>query len=119
MKERVNALLDQYKLHKPKVGTFECKSMKKLWELVAIDLSNLYKVTISAQKCENKFKVLERTYKKILDNDSKTGRGRKVFEFQEKMDEIFHKKTNIKPVMLLTSNEVLTPAKTNVSLRIM
>ncbi|KAJ8978159.1 hypothetical protein NQ317_016862, partial [Molorchus minor] len=66
--------------YKPKVGTYEIKSMKRLWEYVARDLSNLFKITVSATKCENKWKVLERSYKKVLDNNNRTGRGLKVFD---------------------------------------
>lgn len=54
-------------------------------------------------KCENKFKVLERNYKKNKDNNNKTGRGRRVFEFENEMDEIFERKKNVNPTLLLSS----------------
>lgn len=104
-RERTLKLLELYKLYKKRVGTFEVKSMKKLWELVAREMSNQYKITISSSKCENRFKVLERTYKKVIDNNNKTGRGRmKTFEFESEMDDIFERKKNIRPAVLLSSD---------------
>nr|CAI5845430.1 unnamed protein product [Callosobruchus analis] len=56
--------------------------MKKLWERVAHELSNKYGPTILPSKCEKHFKVLERNYKKTKDNNNKSGRGRRQFEFE-------------------------------------
>lgn len=67
--------------------------MKKLLKVIATELSNIFKITISAAKCENRWKVLERNYKKVVDNNNKTGRGRKTFNYETKFDEIFGKKT--------------------------
>ncbi|CAH1171048.1 unnamed protein product [Phaedon cochleariae] len=104
-RERTLKLLELYKLYKKRVGTFEVKSMKKLWEVVAREMSNQYKITISSNKCENRFKVLERTYKKVIDNNNQTGRGRmKNFEFESEMDDIFERKKNIRPAVLLSSD---------------
>ncbi|KAJ8916399.1 hypothetical protein NQ315_014609 [Exocentrus adspersus] len=85
-------LIALYKKYKPRLGTTEVRSMKKMFQHIARDMSNIYKVTISADKVENKWKVLERTYKKVNDNNNKTGRGRKIFDFEDDFDEIFEKK---------------------------
>ncbi|KAJ8912370.1 hypothetical protein NQ315_014737 [Exocentrus adspersus] len=112
-RERTLKLLELYKKYKPKVGSFEIKSMKRLWEVIAKDLSNMYRVTISATKVENKFKVLERKYKTIVDNNNSTGRGSKYFEFEEEMEDIFQKKKNIRPTILLSSSEVIKVTQNN------
>lgn len=112
-RNRTLALIDLYKKYKSKVGTYEMKSMKKLWEFVARDISNLYHITVSSNKCENRFKVLERNYKKTIDNNNKSGCGSKTFEFENEMNEIYNKKCNIRPVILLSSNEVIQKSNLN------
>ncbi|VEN54339.1 unnamed protein product [Callosobruchus maculatus] len=79
--------------------------MKKLWERVASDIGQNYNIEISAAKCENRFKVLERNYKKVVDNNNRTGRARKIFEYQDEFDEMLGKRANINPQILLSSNE--------------
>lgn len=108
-RDKTLALIDYYKSLKPKVSTGAIKSMKRLWDIIGREMSNKFKITVSASKCENKFKVfLERTYKKIVDNNNKTGRGRKTFEYEAEMAEIFSKKANVKPVLLLSNTTVVS-----------
>ncbi|XP_018573066.1 uncharacterized protein LOC108912341 [Anoplophora glabripennis] len=106
-KERTLQLIDLYRRYKLLVGTGEIKTMKKLWEVIAKDISNLYKVTVSAAKCENRWKCLERSYKKVIDNNRQTGRGLKVFEFEKEFDTIYGKKCNIRPEILIDSDQVI------------
>ncbi|XP_072388205.1 uncharacterized protein [Diabrotica undecimpunctata] len=101
---KILKLLEFYKKYRDRVGSYEIRNIKKLWEVIARDLSNEFKITIAPNKCENKFRVLERSYKKIVTNNSQTGRGRKVFEYQEVMDDIFEKKKNVYPTILLSSS---------------
>ncbi|VEN64092.1 unnamed protein product, partial [Callosobruchus maculatus] len=56
--------------------------MKKLWELVAHDMSIKYRTTVLPSKCGNRFKVLDRSYKKTKDHNNQSGRGRRAFEFE-------------------------------------
>lgn len=102
-RQRILQLIELYKKYKNRVGTMEIKSMKKMWEIIARDISNSNKITISATKIENKWRVLERNYKKVVDNNNQTGRGRKFFEFEKEFDDIFKKKSNINPEFLLGS----------------
>lgn len=112
-RQRTLALIDLYKKYKPKVGSYDIRSMKKFWEIVATDISNQFKITISASKCENRWKTLERNYKKVIDNNNKTGRDRKFFEFENEFDTIYGKKKNIIPTVLLSSNSITTAANRN------
>lgn len=101
-------LIDLYQKHKEKVGTLQVRTMKRLWELIAGQLNSTFNINISSSNCENKWRVLERGYKKYCDNKTQTGRGRKCFEFAEEMDKIFQKKRNVHPEILLSS-ETITP----------
>ncbi|KAI4467891.1 myb/sant-like dna-binding domain [Holotrichia oblita] len=105
-REKIVSLLELYKLYKGKVQSNEIKTMKKLWERVAMDLSNMYKITIMPGKCENKFRVLERSYKKMKDNNNRTGRSRKDFPYEAEFDDIFGKRVNILPKVLLGTEQV-------------
>lgn len=105
-RDRILALISRYKMYRGKVGTYNIKNMRKLWEVIAKDLSEIFKITISASKCENKWKVLERNYKAVVDNNNKSGRSRKVFEFEKDFDEIYFNKKNVKPLIILSSDTV-------------
>ncbi|CAG9760158.1 unnamed protein product [Ceutorhynchus assimilis] len=79
---------------------------KKLWEIIAEILNKEFHLKLTASQVENKWRTLLRAYKNVTDNNNKTGRGRKVFQYQEEMDIIFCKKKNINPEVLL-SNETI------------
>ncbi|KAJ8934442.1 hypothetical protein NQ318_003837 [Aromia moschata] len=89
-----------------KVGTAQIKSLKKLWELLAKELNSLLKTNLTASHIENRWRVLERAYKRHVDNQNKTGQGRKYFEYIEEMGLIFKGKKNVNPVVLLSSESV-------------
>ncbi|KAG5872304.1 hypothetical protein JTB14_034428 [Gonioctena quinquepunctata] len=102
-REKILILLDLYKLSKPKVGRGEVKTVKKMWEKTAFDLSNRCRIAIHPSECKNKWKV--------VDNNDRTGRGRKDFPYEIEFNDIFGKKLNITPKILLHSSEVLVPSK--------
>ncbi|KAL1488248.1 hypothetical protein ABEB36_015203 [Hypothenemus hampei] len=95
-KNETKVLLDGYKKYRPKVGTADIRNLKKL----------ILQINITAQHTENRWRVLERAYKKHVDNQRKTGQGTKFFEYVNEMDEIFKGKKNITPVVLLSSESV-------------
>lgn len=98
-------LIALYKEHYTQIG-ITIKKQKKLWELLAQMLNEEFNLNIAASQVENKWRTLLRAYKVITDNNNKTGRGRRVFEYQEEMDSLFCKKKNINPEVLL-SNETI------------
>lgn len=65
-------LIDLYKKYKNKVGTFEIRSAKMLWLKIAEELKKL-KIEVTPNNCLNRWRVLERNYKKHIDNQNKTG----------------------------------------------
>lgn len=97
-------LLNLYKKYRKQVGTFKIKSLKKMFDEIGKEMEQLTGLNISGFNCENRWKVLERNYKKFVDNSNKTGRGRKVFEYSEEMKDILGVKKNIYPQRLLGSS---------------
>lgn len=72
------------------------RNLKAMWGVIAMELSTL-DPTITAKHCENRFRVLERNFKKFVDGQNKTGRGRKHFEFEQEMQELMGDKSNYNP----------------------
>lgn len=58
-------------------------------------MNKLLHTHLTPGHCENHWRVLERAYKKHIDNQNKTGRGKKYFEFVEEMDEILKGKKRL------------------------
>ncbi|CAH1983577.1 unnamed protein product [Acanthoscelides obtectus] len=78
-----------------------------MYEKIAKELRQKTNQNITGSNCENRWKHLERIFKKYVDNNNKTGRGRREFEYA--MEDILGKKRNIHPVVLLSSNTVIHP----------
>lgn len=66
-------LLDLYTKYKDHVGTLKMKNFKCFWEQIASDL-RACNINVTANNCINRWRVLERNYKKFCDNQSKTGK---------------------------------------------
>ncbi|CAH1098726.1 unnamed protein product [Psylliodes chrysocephalus] len=101
-----NALIHVYKEHYKKVGK-SIKSQKKLFEIIADILNKRYKLTLTGERVSNKWKTLEKSFKNVVDNNNKTGRGRKFFKFEKEMEEIFIKQKKINPDILLSEDTVV------------
>ncbi|XP_050513237.1 uncharacterized protein LOC126888850 [Diabrotica virgifera virgifera] len=97
-------LIDLYKQYKNKVGTMEIRTIKMLWARIAQELKN-HNIHVTANNCINRWRVLERNYKKFVDDQKQTGRKRKFFEYKEEMDEIFTDKVNIRPEIVINCDE--------------
>lgn len=106
-------LIDAYKQLRNKVGTLEVKNMKRLWEIIAEFINKEIGVNFTHAHVENRWRVIERNYKKTVDNNNKTGRARKFFEYEKEMDEIFAKKHNVNPELLLSTETVEHECKEN------
>lgn len=105
-KNQTKVFLDLYQQYRVKVGTSQIKNLKKLWEILAQELNKMLSTNVTAGHTENRWRVLERAYKKHVDNQNKTGRGRQYFEYVEEMEQIFKGKKNVNPVVLLSSESV-------------
>ncbi|CAH1965454.1 unnamed protein product [Acanthoscelides obtectus] len=80
-----------------------------MYEEIAKELRQKTNQNITGSDCENIWKHLERMFKKYVDNNNKTGRGRREFEYAEAMEDILGKKRNIHPVVLLSSDTIIHP----------
>ncbi|KAF6200121.1 hypothetical protein GE061_006422 [Apolygus lucorum] len=108
-REKTVQLIQAYRAVSPKLGSFEIKRKKQMWEVIARLVGNG-----TANQCENKWKVLIRGYKNIIDHNKKTGRDRwRNHEYAEYLDPIFANKKNINPEIVLTSSSVIRSAPDN------
>lgn len=107
-------LIDEYGKNYKDVGS-RIRSYKILYEIIADILNTEIQLKLNESQVNNKFQTLVRSYKAVVDNNKKTGRGRKHFEFEEQMDNIFQKSKRINPEILLTETEVIrsTPTACN------
>lgn len=103
---QTKVLLDLYQKYRPQVGTQDIRTLKKLWEILAHELNRLLETNVTASHTENRWRVLERAYKKYVDNQNKTGQGKKYFEYAEEMDQIFKSKKNVNPVVLISNASI-------------
>ncbi|KAF2880861.1 hypothetical protein ILUMI_25316 [Ignelater luminosus] len=69
-------------------------------------LNKVFKTKTTTANCENRWRVVDSNYKKYINNNGKTGRGRKNFEFLSEIKEIFGQKKNIDPDTVLSSETV-------------
>lgn len=77
-----------------------------MWEVISVEINKIHSTSFNASHCENRWRVIERNYKKFVDETNKTGRGRKLFEYTVEMEEIFGNKKNINPELLLSNETV-------------
>nr|CAI5838860.1 unnamed protein product [Callosobruchus analis] len=75
-RENTLQLLDLYKKYRNEVGSFQIRNFKKLWEIISGDMRVLYGAQVAPSNCENRWRVLERNYKRFIDNQNQTGGGR-------------------------------------------
>lgn len=104
-------LIDLYKKYKKDVGKLKMKNFKTMWAQIAVEISALLGINVTPKNCENRWKVLDRNYKRWVDNQKSTGRGRKVFEFADEMNDVYGKKKNINPTLLLESETINIPSE--------
>ncbi|CAH2014661.1 unnamed protein product [Acanthoscelides obtectus] len=97
-------LLELYKVCGKK-RCLEIKNLKILWERIADELGK-NKVNVTPKNCLNRLKVLQRNYKKFIDNQNQTGRGHIHVAYAQEMDEIFDKKKNVHPELLLYTDAI-------------
>ncbi|XP_031334463.1 uncharacterized protein LOC116164417 [Photinus pyralis] len=70
---------------------------RSVWQRIANSMTEAgYPVTW--EQCDNKFKNLKKSYKKVIDNNNKTGRGRIHFKYFDLLDHVLSANPNIHPV---------------------
>lgn len=89
-------LISQYKKYRSMVGqSTQIRSLREMFEMISLEMQN-YGFYFSPQKCENKWRVLERKYKNLVfrERAKKPGRMRHYGQWEHKraLDEIFNEK---------------------------
>ncbi|XP_012224268.1 uncharacterized protein [Linepithema humile] len=89
-------LISQYKKYRSMVGqSTQIRSLREMFEMISLKMQN-YGFYFSPQKCENKWRVLERKYKNLVFRErlKKPGRMRHYGQWEHKraLDEIFNEK---------------------------
>ncbi|XP_043491895.1 uncharacterized protein LOC122517521 [Polistes fuscatus] len=89
-------LISQYKKYRSMVGqSMQIRSLREMFEMISLEMQN-YGFYFSPQKCENKWRVLERKYKNLIFRErlKKPGRMRHYGHWEHKraLDEIFNEK---------------------------
>ena len=88
---------------------------KNIWQGIAATLA-AKGWKLSWELCEKKLRNLKQSYKHIKDNNSKTGRGRKSWEYFDILDEIYGTDATVvlphivETLASASASEVLTPA---------
>lgn len=77
-----------------------------MFEEISKEMKNETGKNITPSNCENRWRVLERSYKKYILNINKTGSARRDFEYAEVMQKILGQKKNINPEIVLSSETV-------------
>ncbi|KAJ8941173.1 hypothetical protein NQ314_010472 [Rhamnusium bicolor] len=88
-----------------KVGTLQIRDLKKLWEVIAVEINNILKINVSAAHCENKWRVLGRGYKKYVDNRTKLEEEKNISNLLKRWM-LFLRRKNIHPEILLSNESV-------------
>ncbi|KAK9731686.1 hypothetical protein QE152_g13483 [Popillia japonica] len=120
-------LIDLYKKYKKKLGTMELKTVKDMWVVIAKELEVALKKPVPASCCENRYKVLDRNYKKtiygkkvccpstsiISDEMAELFMGKKSVVpqllFADEMAELFMGKKSVVPQLLLSTSTIHEP----------
>lgn len=92
----VKLLLHLYDKHKADFYGKK-KTNRSIWKSIASEMAD-YEVIITWEQCENKFKNLKKTYKKVIDNNNKTGRGRIDWPYFNVMDDLFGNSPEVHPL---------------------
>ncbi|XP_011868740.1 PREDICTED: uncharacterized protein LOC105562479 isoform X2 [Vollenhovia emeryi] len=105
-------LISQYKKYRSLVGqSTQIRSLREMFEMISLEMQN-YGFYFSPQKCENKWRVLERKYKNLVFRErlKKPGRMRHYGQWEHKraLDEIFNEK---KRHVYLETNEPQPPSE--------
>lgn len=96
-RDRTLVLIDLFKKYKPALAKGDIKTMKEMWEIIATELTNQFGMPITGAKCQNKFKVLERGYKKLQSDYESGKRFKKHFPYAKEFKDLKLRKYEFVP----------------------
>ncbi|KAJ4445015.1 hypothetical protein ANN_06814 [Periplaneta americana] len=104
-------LIDLYKKYRQCVGTYKIRSAKQMWKVISKELSEVLQRNVTENNCENRWRVLDRDYKKYVDAKIKRVVERDFLSLRMRWMSFMAKKRNIHPEILLSSETVVqTPS---------
>lgn len=86
-------LLDLYKAQQTNFNRSDRKK-KCVWQAIASEI-NSKGYTVTWDACEKKFRNMSQTYRNIKDSNSKTGRGRRYWEYMDYFDSLLADKATV------------------------
>ncbi|XP_047119471.1 suppressor protein SRP40-like [Schistocerca piceifrons] len=113
-REATLALLNAYEVQRDRLGK-DFRFKNYMWVAISLALKNEMGMNFTPAQCENRWRVLLRSYKRAMDNNLKLSRRRKDFVYQDAMQKILKGEDIIRPVSQSDETGVLSSGgKSNV-----
>ncbi|XP_077539617.1 uncharacterized protein LOC144174460 [Haemaphysalis longicornis] len=77
------------------------RTKKAMWQRMAEQLSAEFSTEVTALQVQNKWKSLERAYKKTKANNGSSGAARVVCEYEDELSDVLEKEHHINPTVVL------------------
>ncbi|XP_077496097.1 uncharacterized protein LOC144106992 [Amblyomma americanum] len=81
-KQKTLLLIQLYKEFKESPGR-RLKTKKQMWEMLAAKITEVFGGNLTPSQIENKWRTLERGYKRVREHNSRSGNDRRSCEFEE------------------------------------
>lgn len=91
-RDKTMLFLNEYRTHYKQVGMGKIKTRKALFQLISRTFKEKYKLNVSPTHCENRMKVLDRSYTKFLKDRNDSSKKKRYFEYLKEMEEISRSK---------------------------
>ncbi|KAH6934182.1 hypothetical protein HPB50_021484 [Hyalomma asiaticum] len=109
---RTKFLIDKYKEHFRSIGKKAgLRNKKQLFLLLTDMLNEEFECCMSVVQVTNKWKSLERAYKRTRDNNKKSGSAALECSFEEDLSEFMEKQHHMNPVVTFTQGRRIVPDK--------
>lgn len=80
--EKTLFLIDAYKYLRNNLGK-KMPTKRQMWESLAEKINDVFPGTVTASQVENKWRALEKRYKKLVSSSNMTGKGLQKWAFEE------------------------------------
>lgn len=100
-KTATKLLISEYKERQDKMENGRLRKNKAFGEISEVMQKYGYKFT--NEQCSTRFKTITRAYKQVKDQNARSGNGKKQYEYEKELDDLFGKRPNIQPQFVLGS----------------
>lgn len=84
------------------------RNKKTMWELLADELNKKYSGLLTPLQVQNKWKSLERAYKRTLIKNKQSGEAATHCDFERELEEVLGKEHSIKPIVLYSAGKKIS-----------